>query len=104
MDTLGERIFYLLKKNNLTKADLAKKINKSKPMITNYINNTSEPTVTVLKDIAKSLDVDINYLVFGHEDLLEKQLLESFRKLDDEYKANAIGEITKLLTIQNIKK
>lgn len=104
MDTLGERIFYLLEKNNMTKAQLAKEIKKSKPMITNYINNDSEPTVTVLKDIANALHVDINYLVFGIEDLLEKQLIDLFRQLDNENKANAIGELTKLLTIQDIKK
>lgn len=105
MNTLGERILDLINKNNISKAELARKIGKSKTMISAYIENKSEPTVSVLHNIANTFDVSIDYLVFGHEEFIneiEKQLVESFRELNEDNKVIAVGEIMKLLTMQNI--
>lgn len=106
MNNLGERILYLLNENKISRAELSRKINVSKTMISNYIDNKSEPTATVLYEMANTLGVSIDYLVFGHEeymDEIEEQLLEAFRDLNEDNKVIAVGEIMKLLTMQKLK-
>jgi len=42
---------------------LADKINKSYVVVTNYCNNNTQPTILVLRQIAKALDIDVRELL-----------------------------------------
>jgi transcriptional regulator with XRE-family HTH domain len=47
----------------VTKADLAKRINKSRATITLYSKNTVQPPLDVLFEIAKTLHIDPRTLI-----------------------------------------
>lgn len=57
------RIKEVLKEQGRTQTWLAEKINKSYVVVTNYCNNNTQPSVPVLRDIAKVLDVDVRELL-----------------------------------------
>ena len=57
------RIKEVLKDQGRTQTWLAQKINKSYVIVTNYCNNNSQPSIEVLRKIAKVLDVDVRELL-----------------------------------------
>ncbi len=57
------RIKDVLKDQGRTQAWLAEKIDKSYVVATNYCNNNSQPSISVLREIAKVLDVDVRELI-----------------------------------------
>ncbi len=57
------RIKEILKEQGRTQTWLAEKIDKSYVVVTNYCNNNTQPTIPVLRKIAKVLDVDIRELL-----------------------------------------
>ncbi len=57
------RIKEILKEQGRTQTWLAEKIGKSYVVVTNYCNNNSQPSIQVLTDISKVLDIDIRELL-----------------------------------------
>lgn len=57
------RIKEVLKEQGRTQTWLAEKIEKSYVVVTNYCNNNKQPSIEVLRKIAKVLDVDIRDLL-----------------------------------------
>jgi DNA-binding XRE family transcriptional regulator len=57
------RIKEVLKEQGRTQTWLADQIDKSYVVVTNYCNNNSQPSIPVLRDIAKVLDVDVKDLL-----------------------------------------
>lgn len=57
------RIKIVLKEQGRTQTWLAEKIGKSYVVVTNYCNNNSQPSIQVLTDISKILDVDVRELL-----------------------------------------
>lgn len=57
------RIKDVLKDQGRTQTWLADQINKSYVIVTNYCNNNSQPTIPVLREIARVLDVDVRQLL-----------------------------------------
>lgn len=57
------RIKIVLKKQGRTQTWLAEQIGKSYVVVTNYCNNNSQPSILVLTEISKILDVDIRDLL-----------------------------------------
>jgi transcriptional regulator with XRE-family HTH domain len=57
------RIKEVLKQQGRTQTWLADTINKSYVVVTNYCNNNTQPTIPVLREIAKALDVDVRELL-----------------------------------------
>lgn len=57
------RIKEILKEQGRTQIWLSEKIEKSYVVVTNYCNNHTQPSIDVLKKIAKALDVDIRDLL-----------------------------------------
>ena len=57
------RIKEVLKEQGRTQAWLAEKIGKSYVVVTNYCNNKAQPSIEVLGEIAKVLNVDIRELL-----------------------------------------
>lgn len=59
------RIKEVLKEQGRTQTWLADQIDKSYVVVTNYCNNNSQPSIPVLRDIAKVLDVDVKDLLIS---------------------------------------
>ncbi len=62
------RIKEILKEQGRTQTWLAEKIEKSYVVVTNYCNNNSQPSIQVLTDISKVLDIDIRELLVSTKD------------------------------------
>ena len=57
------RIKEVLKEQGRTQTWLAKKIGKSYVVVTKYCNNHTQPSIQILAEIAKALDVDVRELL-----------------------------------------
>lgn len=57
------RIKDVLKEQGRTQSWLAEQIEKSYVVVTNYCNNNTQPSIPVLRDIARVLDVDVKELL-----------------------------------------
>lgn len=57
------RIKVVLTEQGRSQTWLADKINKSYVVVTNYCNNNTQPTIPVLIQIAKALDIDVRELL-----------------------------------------
>ena len=62
------RIKEILKEQGRTQTWLAERIGKSYVIVNNYCNNNSQPSIPVLTDISKTLDVDIRELLVSTKD------------------------------------
>ena len=62
MDIMN-RIKEVLKEQGRTQTWLSEKIGKSYVIVTNYCNNKAQPSIAVLRKIAKILDVDVRVLL-----------------------------------------
>lgn len=67
MNKFAERLRLVLKVNNMTQVDLAKKINMSQGVVNNYCTGKREPTLDGLISISKALNESVDYLL-GLED------------------------------------
>ncbi|MBO5177708.1 MAG: helix-turn-helix domain-containing protein [Lachnospiraceae bacterium] len=81
--TLPERMSKIMTERKISKADLAKKLNISYSTIQSWIKRNSDPGSIYVEPIAKALNVSINYLITGKEELPEqipedKQLLLNY--------------------------
>lgn len=57
------RIKDVLQSQGRSQAWLAEQIDKSYVIVTNYCNNNTQPSISVLRTIAKALDVDVRDLL-----------------------------------------
>lgn len=57
------RIKDVLQKQGRTQTWLADQIDKSYVVVTNYCNNNTQPSISILREIAKVLDVDVRELL-----------------------------------------
>lgn len=62
------RIKEVLKEQGRTQTWLADQIEKSYVIVTNYCNNNAQPSIPVLREIAKVLDVDVKDLLVSTKD------------------------------------
>jgi transcriptional regulator with XRE-family HTH domain len=62
MFDFGERLKTLREKRGLSQAELSKRINKSKSVISGYENNIKTPTLDVLISLAVLYNVSLDYL------------------------------------------
>ena len=62
------RIKEVLQEQGRTQTWLAEKINKSYVVVTNYCNNNSQPSIPVLRQVAKVLEVDVRELLVATKD------------------------------------
>lgn len=53
----------VLRDQGRTQTWLADKIAKSYVVVTNYCNNNTQPSIKVLREIAKALDIDVRELL-----------------------------------------
>ena len=67
MNKFAERLKLVLKVNNVTQVQLAKKINMSQGIVNNYCTGKREPTLDGLILISRALNESVDYLL-GLED------------------------------------
>ena len=67
MNKFAERLRLVLKVNNMTQVELAKKINMSQGIVNNYCTGKRAPPLDGLIMISKALNESVDYLL-GIED------------------------------------
>lgn len=82
-----ERIKEIMNEKGIKQIELAKALDMGKTTINAWFNNNTDPKVEQLANIAKTLDVSIEYLVTGLERSTdfsqeEKRLVREYRKLN----------------------
>jgi len=81
--TFGERILSLRKKLKWSQGELAKKIGTSAPIVGRYERDEIKPSIEVAKKLADELDVTIDYLVGGSDNvILDKNLLKKMQDIE----------------------
>jgi transcriptional regulator with XRE-family HTH domain len=68
LDTIGERLIYLLNRNNLTPSDFARGINASTGNVGDWLAGRSKPGSKALLKISKFFDVSQEWLLEGKDD------------------------------------
>ena len=79
-ETLGQRIARLRKEKKLTQEDLAKKFNVTTQAISKWENDLSAPDISILKELANTLGVTIDYLLSNETTEIVNFVPQSERK------------------------
>jgi transcriptional regulator with XRE-family HTH domain len=79
-ETLGQKIARLRREKNYTQEDLAKKFNVSTQAVSKWENDLSAPDISILKDLAKTLGVTIDYLLSNETEEVVNILPKENRK------------------------
>lgn len=109
-----ERIRELRKSKGMSQIALSLKLNVSQKMISAYENGKSEPSVSVLIELAKLFDTSVDYII-GYSDIKqpldtilqqslsknECELLNTFRTLSKEGQNLALGVLVGLNAYNN---
>ena len=78
---IGNRIYKLLKENNISQRVLAKKIGSTEASVSRYINGTRIPDARTISKIAKALNVSTDILLMKEN---KKDYYLIIRRLIDE--------------------
>lgn len=82
MKEIAERIKKIRIERGMTQQDLAEAIGlKSRSSINKIEQDTYEPSLEKIKKIARALNVDPDYLVFGEDDDLDQEFIRRFSTL-----------------------
>lgn len=116
METIANRIKQGLSIRNMKQADLVEKTKIGKSSISTYISGAYEPKQRNIYKIAKALNVNEAWLM-GYDVPMEREssnntnlndkatiLLNSFNKLNDEGKDEAIKRVDELTELSKYKK
>jgi transcriptional regulator with XRE-family HTH domain len=82
--SFGKKLAKLRKDKDLTQEDLAKRIGVGVAQVRRYEKGTSSPTLEIIKNIAKTLGVSTDELIFDENEgvafvkILDKKLLKQF--------------------------
>ena len=68
METIAERISWLISDKGYTKTAFAKKINVSQPFISQVVTGTASPSDRTIADICREFNVNENWLRTGRGD------------------------------------
>ena len=79
-ETLGQRIARLRKEKKFTQDDLARKFNVSTQAISKWENDLSSPDISILKELANTLGVTIDYLLSNETTEIVNFVPQSERK------------------------
>ncbi len=103
MNTLGERLNYVRKKNGYTQDSLAKTIGVSRGVIFNLEKNKTEPQAIVINAICQTLKINKNWLINGIGDM-ENNSKQSAKILAELYDvAKELSEDEQLYLLDIVK-
>lgn len=69
----GERLLLVLKEREITQRELAEKININETALSRYVNGSRKPRMDILVNIARALNVSVEYLTGKEEGEIEFQ-------------------------------
>lgn len=69
----GERLLLVLKEKEITQRELAEKININETALSRYVNGSRKPRMDILVNIARALNVSVEYLTGKDEREIEFQ-------------------------------
>ena len=78
--TLGDKLKHLRIKNNLTQKDLADSLHVTFQTVSKWENDTNEPDMATLKELAKILNCPISYFYSDEEETPVEQKEEPVRE------------------------
>lgn len=81
MNTLGERLNYVRKKNGFTQESLAELIGVSRGVIFNLEKNKTEPQAIVINAICQALKINKEWLLTGSGELEDKSEVSQSAKI-----------------------
>ena len=73
----SERLLLVLKEKEVTQRDLAEKININETALSRYVNGTRKPRMDILVNIARALNVSVEYLTGKEEGEIEFQEIKN---------------------------
>lgn len=97
----SKRLQYFLNEKDMSINQLAKESGISQPMLSKYLNNGSEPSLSKLETLASVFNVSLEYFLYGDmlQDIIEKKLILNFRKLSQARKVEVVqfvvGQVAK---------
>jgi transcriptional regulator with XRE-family HTH domain len=105
----AEKVAKLRKDKGLTQEDLAKKVGVGIAQMRRYEKNASSPTLEVIKNMAKTLGVSADELIFDENEgvaparILDSKLLEQFELLSqmNPHDKDAVQTIIESMIIKN---
>lgn len=89
--TINERMFTIIKQKNIKATDIANYLGTSKSVISNWKNRGTDPPAEYIKPICELLEVSIEHLLTGNENLIgltenEEKIIKAYRKADNRTK------------------
>ncbi len=98
MDTLGDRVIALLKKENLTQKEFATMIGVTPSALTRYLKNERQPRIEVLANMATVLRTTVDYLSVGKAptedfDVIYRLVARSAHTLTEQQKIQIIEAV-----------
>lgn len=69
----GERLLLVLKEQEMTQRELAEKINLNETALSRYVNGSRKPRMDILVNIARALNVSVEYLTGKEEREIQYQ-------------------------------
>ena len=94
--TIQERINYLMKKQNISKAELARRIGKPYTTVDNWFKRNSSPNSEVITNLANALNTTSEWLITGIDIGTttpdEQQLLNYYNKSNQEGKSRIMEQ------------
>ena len=103
MKEIADRIREIRELRGMTQADLATACGyKNRSSINKIESNSYDPSLDVIKKIARALNVDPDYLVFGKADSAVDEIHRLFSILNDDQKA-AVLSILRSMTANSPK-
>ena len=76
MDSIGERISYIRKERGYTQFKLAELADISVQFLSDIENNKKNMTVKTLRQIADSLNISTDYIIYGREAAIESTTID----------------------------
>lgn len=73
----GERLLLVLKEKEMTQRELAEKININETALSRYVNGSRKPRMDILVNIARALNVSVEYLTGKEESEIEFQEIKN---------------------------
>jgi transcriptional regulator with XRE-family HTH domain len=80
MNTIGNRIARLLELNNISQADLSRKLNIAQSSISNIVNSKVEPKSSTLTIIVKYFKCNATWLLTGSGEVYADSEIQKYQK------------------------
>lgn len=101
-DNIGDRIKNVRKILSIQQTEFAKEVGVSQSTISSYEKNQRNPPISVLKVIADTYNINLDYLLNNEEPILLNQKIDNIKLPSD--KANFFEEFCKIYNLDDYSK